>query len=99
MDNIVDAEDGEEVIVSIRPEEFVVLEDKNGEGLPGTVAYSTFLGLNTHYFIDLAGGKRIEVIQELTIDEIVKKGTPVRLGVKKEKINVFTRDGMRSIVR
>ena len=99
MDNIVGAEDGEDVIVSIRPEEFVVLEDKNGEGLPGTVAYSTFLGLNTHYFIDLAGGKRIEVIQESTIDEIVKKGTPVRLGVKKEKINVFTRDGMRSIVR
>ncbi len=101
MDNLTDdVENGQQVIVSVRPEEFVIKDASDGEdGLNATVAYSTFLGLNTHYFVDLADQERVEIIQESRIEEILKKNTPIKLGVKKEKINVFTQDGSRSVVK
>lgn len=99
MDNLTDdVKDGQEVVVSIRPEEFVI-EDAGKEGLPAAVAYNIFLGLNTHYFVDLADGERVEIIQESRIEEILKSGTPIKLGIKKEKINVFTQDGSRSVIK
>ncbi len=98
MTNLVDAENGQSVIVSIRPEELFIEEEKD-EGLSAKVAYSTFLGLNTHYFVDLSDGKRAEIIQESRIDDIIENGTMVKLGIKAEKINVFTEDGSRSLVR
>ena len=98
MDNLVDCKEGDEVIASIRPEELVINE--NGEeGLDATVAYSTFLGLNTHYFVDLADGQRAEIIQESKIDDIIENGTKIKLGVKAEKINVFTKDGSKTLVK
>ena len=98
MNNLVDCNEGDEVIASIRPEELVINE--NGEnGLDATVAYSTFLGLNTHYFVDLSDGQRAEIIQESKIDDIIENGKKIKLGIKAEKINVFTKDGSRSLVR
>ena len=98
MNNLTDCKEGDEVIASIRPEELVINE--HGEdGLDATVAYSTFLGLNTHYFVDLADGQRAEIIQESKIDDIIENGTKIKLGVKAEKINVFTKDGSRSLVK
>ena len=98
MDNLVDCSPGDEAIASVRPEELVINE--HGEnGLDATVAYSTFLGLNTHYFVDLADGQRAEIIQESKIDDIIENGTKIKLGVKAEKINVFTKDGSRSLVK
>lgn len=98
MNNLVDCKAGEEVTASIRPEELVINE--NGEdGLDATVAYSTFLGLNTHYFVDLADGQRAEIIQESKIDDIIENGTKIKLGVKAEKINVFTKDGSKTLVK
>ena len=99
MDNLTeDVENGQTVTVSVRPEEFVI-QEAGQEGLAATVAYNIFLGLNTHYFVDLVDGKRVEIIQESRIEEILKAGTPIKLGIKKEKINVFTQDGSRSVVR
>ena len=84
--------------VSIRPEEFeIVPEDQ--EGIGATVEYSTFLGLNTHYFVNLDSGERVEIIQESRIDDILDKGSRIRLQVKKEKINLFTEDGSKSLMR
>ncbi len=98
MNNLVDCAAGDEVIASIRPEELVINE--HGEnGIDATVAYSTFLGLNTHYFVDLSDGQRAEIIQESKIDDIIENGTKIKLGVKAEKINVFTKDGSRSLVK
>lgn len=99
MDNLSDdVNNGDPVIVSVRPEEFII-EEASAEGLKAVVDYSTFLGLNTHYLVDLDSGERVEIIQESRIEEILKKGTPIKLGVKKEKINVFTQDGSRSVIR
>ena len=98
MNNLTDCKEGDEVIASIRPEELVINE--HGEdGIDATVAYSTFLGLNTHYFVDLSDGQRAEIIQESKIDDIIENGKKIKLGVKAEKINVFTKDGSRSLVK
>lgn len=99
MDSMVrGAEDKTPLTVSIRPEEFeIVPEDQ--EGIGATVEYSTFLGLNTHYFVNLDSGERVEIIQESRIDDILDKGSRIRLQVKKEKINLFTEDGSKSLMR
>ena len=87
----------EEVLVSIRPEEFVVNEKDNG-GLRGRIKDSIFLGLNTHYYLELDSGDEVEVIQESKIDSIIPAGTEVYLSIKTEKINIFSKDGNTSFV-
>ncbi len=89
--------DGEDVVVSIRPEEFII-DENNTTGLSATVVYSTFLGLNTHYFCDLDNGQRVEIIQESKIDDIIENGTKLKLDIKTEKINVYTADGSKALV-
>jgi len=87
----------QKVIVSIRPEEFVITGDA-GNSLKGVIDSSVFLGLNTHYFIHLESGQQLEIVQESKIDEIIPEKSRVFLGVKAEKINVFTEDGSRNIL-
>ena len=91
-----DAKAGQTVQASVRPEELVIVE--GDEGIRGTVEFSTFLGLNTHYLVRLETGERVEIIQESRIDDILEKGSTVRMTVKGEKINVFTQDGSRSLI-
>jgi iron(III) transport system ATP-binding protein len=79
------------VKVSVRPEEFVLSQD--GTGLNGTIVNSIFLGLNTHYYVDLEQGQRVEITQESTTGSIMKPGTAVRLKVNKDKINVYDSQG------
>ncbi|WP_195282876.1 ABC transporter ATP-binding protein [Harryflintia acetispora] len=83
--------------VSVRPEEIVIADGETG--LRGTVLDSIYLGLNTHYIIRLSGGEKIELIQESTMEELIPAGTAVNLIVKKEKINLFTGDGSRNLLR
>lgn len=102
MDNLVDVENNQNVIVSVRPEELVIVSatsDEDRNYLKGKVLYSTFLGLNTHYIIELEDGNRAEIIQESLIDDIIENGTKINMTVKAEKINVFTLDGEKSLVK
>ena len=46
----------------------------------------------------LADGTEVETIQESSIDSIIPKGTDVTLGVKAEKINLFSLDGTRNLL-
>ena len=107
MDNILPEEQKDQkVIVAARPEE-VVINDK--EGIKATVCDSVFLGLNTHYFVlsdkvrcvnmDEKDEDRIELVQESLIDDIIPNGNEVLLRLKSEKINVFTEDGSKNIVK
>lgn len=99
VDNIVDNEKhDQEIIVSIRPEEFVINEENN-EGILADVDDSIFLGLNTHYFVHLDSNEKAEIIQESRIDNSIAKKAKVYLTVKKEKINIFTADGSKNIVK
>ena len=99
MDNLTDVTDGQKVSVSVRPEELVINSTSEGGSLTGTVQYSTFLGLNTHYIVELSDGSRAEIIQESQIDDIIENGTQVNMTVKAEKINVFTEDGEQTLVK
>ena len=83
--------------MSIRPEEFVISAEPNA-GLRTVVETSTFLGLNTHYFVQLDSEEPVEIIQESRIDETIQPGQKIYLTVKPEKINVFTGDGSRNIL-
>ena len=99
MDNLTEVTDGQKVSVSVRPEELVINSTSEGGSLTGTVLYSTFLGLNTHYIVELSDGSRAEIIQESQIDDIIENGTQVNMTVKAEKINVFTEDGEKTLVK
>lgn len=83
------------VKVSIRPEEFVINQEK---GIKAEVVDSVFLGLNTHYYLKLESGEKVEVIEESSIKHLFEKGTNVFLDVKSEKINVFDETGSRNLV-
>jgi iron(III) transport system ATP-binding protein len=83
------------VKVSIRPEEFVILENST-TGIKAVIEDSIFLGLNTHYQVKFENGVHAEIVQESRIDSITPPGTEIYLTVKSEKINVFTEDGQRN---
>jgi iron(III) transport system ATP-binding protein len=57
-----------------------------------------FLGLNTVYFIRMFKDRRLEIVQESTIDHIIKPGTKVSLHLKAEKINVFNAEGTKNLL-
>ncbi len=86
-----------DVVVSIRPEELVVDVDSK-DGIKATIDDAVFLGLNTHYFVHLDNGDRLEIVQESKIDSIIEKGRVIYLQVKKEKINIFDENGDHNIL-
>ncbi|MBQ9987132.1 MAG: ABC transporter ATP-binding protein [Erysipelotrichales bacterium] len=87
----------QDVIASIRPEEFVV-EEASVDGIKAIIDDCVFLGLNTHYFVHLRTGEELVIIQESKIDSVIPSGTEVSLRVKSEKINLFSSDGERSLI-
>ena len=88
----------EDVLVAVRPEEFVLSE--NGQsGIDATVTSSVFLGLNTTYFVELYDGTQAEIVEESSISSIIPNGTRVKLGLKLDKINVFTADGSANLTK
>ncbi len=92
-----DVKDGQNIKVSIRPEEFII-NQADGAGIPATVKSSVFLGITTHYFVVLADGQEIEVIQNSDIWDIIPEGSQIRLAVQPQKINIYTEDGNRNLV-
>lgn len=78
---------GIKVKVSIRPEEFVITNNK--EGMTGTIKSSVFLGANVHYLIELNNKKEIEVIQESTLERPFESSMEVKVKIQKDKINLF----------
>jgi len=87
----------QKVVVSVRPEEFIISSE--GEGIRATVVSSTFLGLNMHYFLKLDDGTEVQVIQEAEMDTRLEDGEKVCLRMKQNKINIFCEDGSRNLVR
>lgn len=99
LDNVTDENrHDQKVLVSIRPEEFVITEDQE-KGIPVVIEDSVFLGLNTHYQVKFDDGKNAEIVQESRIDSIIPPGTKIHLTIKTEKINVFNGDGSKNILK
>lgn len=85
------------VLTSIRPEEFTISAGK-GEGISGVVIDSSYLGMNTHYFVEVGTDLIVEVIQE-SQEVLIKENEAVSLKVKKEKINIFDERGSVNLLR
>jgi iron(III) transport system ATP-binding protein len=97
MDNL-SCETDSPVVLSIRPEDFQMSKDTT-EGIKSTISDNIFLGLNTHYLVELPSKQTIEIIHESVMDSTFKPGDTVYLSIKTEKINVFSRDGNRNLIR
>lgn len=98
MDNINDeVENGQQILVSVRPEEFHINTDT--EGLKATIKSSVFLGLTTHYFVQLENGQDAQVIQDRDEQDIIPDGTTIILTVKPKKINVFHHESKMTLIR
>ena len=98
MNNLLASEmHDQKVVVSVRPEEFIL--DTDGEGIHAMVDSSTFLGLNMHYFLTLKTGEHVQVIQEAELDSVLPEGSSVVLRMKQHKLNIFCEDGSRNLVR
>lgn len=93
-----EAKADQNVVLSVRPEEFLVNRDAGGEGIAATVDDCVFLGLMTHYFVHLESGEEAEIIQESSIDSVIEPGTQVKLTLNTDKINIFTEDGSENLL-
>lgn len=97
MDTI-SCENDEPVVLSIRPEDIQMTKDPS-DGIKSTIADHIFLGLNTHYLVELPNKQIVEIIHESVMESDFKSGDTVYLKIKTEKINVFTKDGNRNLIR
>ena len=86
------------VKLAVRPEEWIIQEETES-GIAGTIIDSIFLGLNTHYLIQLSNGKEVEAVKESEIDSILPKGKNVKLQIKSHKVNVFLEGGSENILQ
>lgn len=97
MENLSEAaKDRQKVIVAVRPEEFVIQTE--GEGLKAVVKNSVFIGVVTHYFVQLENGQDLEVIQDQDEQEIIADGAAIVLTVKRHKINVFNSESKTTLI-
>ena len=90
--------ENQDVVISVRPEEFLLNRDGNAEGIGAIVDDCVFLGLMTHYFVHLESGEEVEIIQESSIDSIIEPGTKIKLTLNTEKVNIFTADGSANML-
>ncbi|WP_312641156.1 ABC transporter ATP-binding protein [Hydrogenoanaerobacterium sp.] len=88
----------QEVQCSVRPEEFVITTS-DSNGIKGVVRECTYLGLNTHYNVEIDNAATVEIVSESTIYDELRPGQQVKLQVKREKINVFDKNGDNNLVR
>ena len=93
------AGEGGQIVLSARPEELLVHTELSDEGVGAVIKDSVFLGLNTHYFVEMDTGEQAEIIQESRIDSILEPGTRVRLTLNAAKLNVFDEKSGRSLMR
>ncbi len=102
MDNLKDeVENGQEIIISVRPEEFSIDES----GIEFKIKTSTFFGKYNNYEIE--GEKEEKIDESISFEfsqdighsnKIYDIGEKIYLKPNSKKINIFTRDGERSLI-
>jgi len=97
-----EAEDGMEIVISVRPEELSIQED----GLPCKVRTKVFLGKYINYSLDfdsemiLPNQASLEFSQDLGhATQQLEVGDTVHLRPNARKVNIFTADGSRNILK
>ena len=105
MDNLSDeVTDGMQVIVSVRPEEFSI--QPQGQGLQCRIKNKVFLGKYNTYFLDfeekmlVPNQPSIEFSQDLGhAERLLDVNETVTLKPNADKVNVFTADGERNLLK
>ncbi len=105
MDNLSDeVTEGMEVIVSVRPEEFSI--QPKGQGLQCRIKNKVFLGKYNTYFLDfeenmlVPNQPSIEFSQDLGhAERLLDVNETVTLKPNAAKVNVFTADGERNLLK
>jgi iron(III) transport system ATP-binding protein len=95
MDNL-SCDSDTPVVLSVRPEDFQMSKQPTG-GIKSRIVDNIFLGLNTHYIVELPNRQTIEIIHESVMESSFKPGDTVYLSIKTDKINVFSKDGNRNL--
>lgn len=101
MNNLsAECKNGQAVLISVRPEEFSISD----EGIDALVKTRTFLGKYVNYdmnFLEDAGMQfDIEFSQDVgQAEKIMQEGERVKLKPNPLKLNVFTEDGERSLIK
>lgn len=97
-----DVQNNQKVVVSIRPEEFFIAN----EGLEIKVEKSTFFGKYINYEIQMLdeekviGDSIIEFSQNTgDAEKVYQNGEVIKLKPNENKINVFTEDGEKSLIK
>ena len=97
-----EVEDGQRVIVSMRPNEFTYAD----KGLAIRVLSSTFLGQNMSYKVAFENVEALPLEDENEIDEPMNylqkrlaDGEVAHIVPMADKVNVFTEDGERSLIK
>ena len=88
----------EEVIISVRPEDFKI-STGDDIAINGVVKESIFLGLNTHYTVELETGESVEIIQESGLGFLYKEGEQVSLSINDKKINIFDSNNEKNLYK
>ncbi|PQD94039.1 polyamine ABC transporter ATP-binding protein [Pradoshia eiseniae] len=98
LDNLTSkAINGREVIVAIRPEEFVMANDRSG--LHARVKHRNFLGKYINYELLLDSGESIEYSQDTNqTNQFLNVDDDIFLKAIPAKINVFSRDGEENLI-
>lgn len=103
MDNLLGTvENGQEVRIAVRPEEFKFAED----GLSATIHTSTFLGKYNTYQVEVEEKMIVPNLPPVEVSQdighatcIYDVGEKVHLVPNAKKMNVFTADGEKSLIK
>lgn len=103
MNNLSDeAKDEQEIIIAVRPEEFSISD----EGIKAKVKTSTFLGKYNNYEITVGEDEIVPDMPALEFSQdighaavIYNVGDELTLKPNSEKINIFTKDGAKSLIK
>ncbi|MDD7049947.1 MAG: ABC transporter ATP-binding protein [Lachnospiraceae bacterium] len=101
MDNLSEeCKNGQKVLISVRPEEFSIA----AEGIDASVKNRTFLGKYVNYEMSFSESPEMMLDIEFSQDvgqaeKIMKEAEKIKLKPNRLKINVFTEDGERSLIK
>ncbi len=97
MNNLVPLEAGREVLVAVRPEEFVIVEE--GQGMKGTVKLKQFLGKCIQYEVCFDNGIVCEVSSDTnSAPRIYEAGETIYMSVNTKRINVFDKTANTTLI-
>ena len=74
------------------------VNEQSKDGIKAVIKNSVFLGLNTHYFVELETGEAVEIIQESLINHLIPSGSEINLTINKDKSNVFDKETTLSLM-